>query len=299
MKAHRLLPKLFCFLVPACLCFFLGLFMPEMNSSSVDADVQMFSTSKSSTLKLIGFWPCTIRPNHMWDYRNGELRSCIALGNFQLALESYQLAHSASNWNHASNNGNISQKLTRATELRYALQQTANFASSFTKPTTMIFDVFYVQCLYQKDLCRINSFGSLFCIRVYSKVFSLPIYWQKCFVLPTLLLGDVPEPSTQWVVRTAVGQAVKKMRVTMNTLHQKSLCHWFWHIVRSQLLIAVKFSKHTAHGLASQPLQPKVWLTDCLLHSFDSPYARLQCIPQLLMQTPWSPQCCSNLSQSW
>ena len=57
----------------------------------------------------------------------------------------------------------------------------------------MIFDVFYVQCLYQKDLCRINSFGSLFCIRVYSKVFSLPIYWQKCFVLPTLVLGDVPE----------------------------------------------------------------------------------------------------------
>lgn len=105
MKAHRLLPTLFCFLVPAGLRCFLGLFIPAMNSSSVDADVRILTRSKSSTVKLTGSWPCTTRPNNMRDYGNGDLRHCVVLG-------SYQLAHSASNWNHTSTNGSISHKLT-------------------------------------------------------------------------------------------------------------------------------------------------------------------------------------------
>ena len=47
----------------------------------------------------------------------------------------------------------------------------SNVQAQLTKLTTVIVDVLNVQCLYQKDLCRINSFGSLFCIHVYSKVF--------------------------------------------------------------------------------------------------------------------------------
>ena len=51
--------------------------------------------------------------------------------------------------------------------------------------------------------------------------------------------------------------------------------------------------------LPRQPFQPKAWLTDCLLHSFESSCARLWRIHQLLMRTPWSPKCRSHLCQSY
>ena len=68
MKAHRLLSAPLCFVFPAGLSFCLGLFMPAMNSSSVDADMRIFTGSKSSTSKLTGSSPCTVRPKHVWDY---------------------------------------------------------------------------------------------------------------------------------------------------------------------------------------------------------------------------------------
>ena len=46
-----------------------------------------------------------------------------------------------------------------------------------------------------------------------------------CLVFPTLLLGDVAEPSTQWVVRTAVDQPMGEMRAALNALHQQCLWH--------------------------------------------------------------------------
>ena len=42
----------------------------------------------------------------------------------------------------------------------------SNDQAQLTKLTTVICDVLNVLCLYQKDLRRVNSFGSLFCIHV-------------------------------------------------------------------------------------------------------------------------------------
>jgi len=159
-RAHRLLSAFSWCLFTWCL------FTPAMNSSIDEADAQISTGSKSTTSKLTGSWPCMIVPILMslWQRKPQTLRQTQKLP----ACTNYIL--------HDQNNTTIAVNLdikwiSQLPQACFMLCGTRrHLRAQCTKLAAVTFGVQSMHCWYQKYICSINSFCSLFCIQVCSKM---------------------------------------------------------------------------------------------------------------------------------